>query len=612
MAHLEALIENPRCLNGRSCSTAEEELSESEARQELAEARFRATFENAAVGIAHVAPDGTWLRVNSRLCEILGYPPRELLQKTFQDITHPGDLDADLAQIRRMFSGEIDSYSMDKRYLRKDGSIVWARLTVGAARGADGAIGYFISVVEDISEKKRAEQELRENEERFRTLADNISQFAWTADASGLIDWYNKRWYEFTGTNFEDMAGWGWMKVHHPDHVDRVVARVSEAFGTGEEWEDTFPLRGKDGQYRWFLSRALPIRNAKGEVVRWFGTNTDVTELREAQLAAQRLAAIVESSEDAIVAKDLHGIITSWNKGAERLFGYTGDEVIGKPVTILIPPERQDEEPAILARIRRGEHIDHYETLRRRKDGTLVEISLTVSPIKSTSGLIIGASKIARDITERKRAEAQKDLLLREMNHRIKNLFTTASSIVALSARGASSPEELARSVEDRLAALGRAHELTLTRPSSEVPLGAQATTLHALIKTILLPFKQNERGGGASLAVTGPDLPIGAGSVTAFALLLHEFATNAAKYGALSVPSGRIDIACSEDSGRFALIWNEHGGSITGQGSDSEGFGSVLVKATVKHQLGGEMVREWTDNGLTIRLTFEQSRVAN
>ena len=130
-------------------------------------------------------------------------------------------------------------------------------------------------------ERDRAEKALRESEERFRNLADNMSQLAWTADANGVITWYNQRWYDYTGTTLEEMAGSGWKRVHHPDHVDRVVARLQRSWDTGEVWEDTFPLRGQDGNYRWFLSRAVPIRDQHDNVVRWFGTNTDITEQRQ-------------------------------------------------------------------------------------------------------------------------------------------------------------------------------------------------------------------------------------------------------------------------------------------------------------------------------------------
>lgn len=141
---------------------------------------------------------------------------------------------------------------------------------------------------QDITEQKRVQEALGESVERFHTLADNMSQFAWMADASGWIFWYNKRWYEFTGTTLDEMEGWGWRKVHHPDHVGRVVEKISRCFETGEAWEDIFPLRRKDGGYRWFLSRAIPIRDAEGSVIRWFGTNTDVTEQREAEEELRR------------------------------------------------------------------------------------------------------------------------------------------------------------------------------------------------------------------------------------------------------------------------------------------------------------------------------------
>jgi PAS domain S-box-containing protein len=146
------------------------------------------------------------------------------------------------------------------------------------------------------------ENALRESEARFRELADNISQFAWMADAKGWRYWYNKRWHDYTGTTLEDMEGWGWQKVHHPEHVNRVVQRIRQSFETGTPWEDTFPLRGKDGSYRWFLSRALPIRNEAGDVIRWFGTNTDVTEQIEAENALRKSEQELRNARDAAEA----------------------------------------------------------------------------------------------------------------------------------------------------------------------------------------------------------------------------------------------------------------------------------------------------------------------
>ncbi len=137
------------------------------------------------------------------------------------------------------------------------------------------------------TERDRAEA-LQESEERFRTLADNIAQFAWMADASGWIFWYNQRWYDYTGTTLEDMQGWGWQQVHHPEHVERVTEKFRKCIETGETWEDTFPLRRKDGQYGWFLSRAIPIRDQQGKILRWFGTNTDITDRRQVEIERDR------------------------------------------------------------------------------------------------------------------------------------------------------------------------------------------------------------------------------------------------------------------------------------------------------------------------------------
>ncbi len=336
----------------------------------------------------------------------------------------------------------------------------------------------------------------------------------------------------------------------------------------------------------------------------------EMDSCRKAEKAAQQLAAIVESSEDAILTKDLDGIIISWNQGAERLFGYAGEEVIGKSIAILIPMDRLDEEPIILSRIRQGERVDHYETVRRRKDGSLVEISLTVSPVRNAAGEIVGASKIARDITERRRAQEQQRLLLREMNHRIRNLFALCSGVVTLSARSAKTPQDLAFAVRERLGALARAHGLTLSQ-SEDIAKTEQPATLHALIQTIVAPYDPQENEDESRVAVSGPDIPIASSSVTSLALLLHEFATNATKYGALSTPAGRVDINCLDDGDRFVLTWTERGGPRIDHVARSEGFGSLLARATVKGQLNGELSREWKPEGLTIRLAIPRDHLA-
>ena len=266
------------------------------------EERFRSTFEQAAVGLAHIAPDGRWLRVNQKLCEITGYAAEELAKLTYQDITHPDDLAADEQQAAKVASGALDHYAMEKRYQRKDGTLAWVNLTVSGVRDSHGNLKYFISVVEDIGARKMTEE--------------------------------------------------------------------------------------------------IPYR----------------------------LAAIVETSDDAIISKDLNGTITSWNIAAERIFKYTAQEAVGQHITFIIPPELHDEEAVILRRLRNGEHIEHFETVRVAKDGQRLNISLTISPVKDSQGRIIGASKIARDVTERKRIENE----LREKEEVLRAAFTQTYSFLAI------------------------------------------------------------------------------------------------------------------------------------------------------------------------------------
>ena len=203
--------------------------------------------------------------------------------------------------------------------------------------------------------------------------------------------------------------------------------------GKRVEYEDRVRIQGAGERFLHVVY--TPEFDRQGNIDGWIASIHDVTERRSAEGDSRRLALIVESSDDAIVSKDLNGIIRSWNKGGERLFGYTAEETIGQPVTMLIPPERHGEEHDILGRIRRGERVHHYETVRRHKSGRLLDVSLTVSPVKDGAGRVIGASKIARDITERKVAEEQQQLLVNEMKHRIKNTLATVQAIAAQTLR---------------------------------------------------------------------------------------------------------------------------------------------------------------------------------
>jgi PAS domain S-box-containing protein len=239
------------------------------------EQRFRGTFENAAVGIAHVDPAGRWLAMNQRLCEIVGYSKQELLKRTFQEITHPDDLQGDLNLAGLLGAGKIPSYQLEKRYLRGDGGIVWANLTGSSVRDSEGRLLYFIAVVEDISERKAAEDALRRSDAEFQALANSIPQLVWMAKPDGTAFWHNRRWHEYTGTD----AGATFSGALHREDAAAVNSGWTHSLQTGKPFDMTLRMRGADGKYRPFLTRIIALKE-EGQVVRWFGTATDISEQR--------------------------------------------------------------------------------------------------------------------------------------------------------------------------------------------------------------------------------------------------------------------------------------------------------------------------------------------
>jgi PAS domain S-box-containing protein len=318
-----------------------------------------------------------------------------------------------------------------------------------------------------------------------------------------------------------------------------------------------------------------------------------VWRIRVLERESAWLASIVEYGDDAIVSKNLDGIITSWNRGAERMYGYLAEEVIGKSITIVIPPERHHEENDILERIRRGDRVDHYETIRRRKDGNLIDVSVTISPMRDANGTVIGASKIARDITERKRSEAQISTLAREAEHRTKNLLANVKAVVHLSQAG--TPNGLKEAIEGRIEALANVQSLFVQSRWSGAELGN-------LVKQELSPYSH---GGEERTRIDGPTVMLESDVAQAIAVALHELATNAAKYGALSGAKGEVDVkwSCAADD-RVMLRWTEAGGPPVNLPTH-KGFGTNVIGVMIQAHAGGDMRLEWRTEGLVCEIAF-------
>ncbi len=430
-------------------------------------------------------------------------------------------------------------------------------------------------------------------------LLDVLPAAIYTTDAEGRITYYNEAAAALWGCrprlNSDQWCG-SW-RLYRPDGTPLPHDQCPMAVALREER----PIKGAeaiaerpDGTRVPFMAFPTPLYDATGILVGAVNMLVDLGEHRNAERAAHRLVSIVESSDDAIVSKDLNGLIATWNKGAERLFGYFAEEIVGKPITTIIPSDRRDEETGILERIRRGERVEHFETVRQRKDGELVNISLTVSPIFDNSGKIIGASKIARDITDRKRREEQIALLAREADHRTKNLLALAQATVHLSQ--GETPDELKAAIEGRLRALAHAHAL-LARSRWA---GAD---LRALVTEELSPYCQDDPDRAR---IEGPSLMLEQQAAQAMAVAVHELTTNAVKYGALSAPQGRVSVAWSCDpGGRLTFRWTETGGPPVGL-PGGQGFGARVMERIIQGQLNGELKFDWRKEGVVCEIIID------
>jgi PAS domain S-box-containing protein len=319
----------------------------------------------------------------------------------------------------------------------------------------------------------------------------------------------------------------------------------------------------------------------------------------------QHFAAIVEGSDDAIVAKNLDSIILSWNPAAERMFGYAAEEVLGKSITLIIPDDRQHEEVDFINRLRRGERIQHFETLRRKKNGELFPISVSISPIRDRSGRVIGASKIARDITGQHRAAEQQRLLLSEMKHRVGNSFAIAGSLLSLCARQANTVEDFVTLMRGRFVALAAAHSLTAPA-TSEGASSSGEKPLRVLLEAILQPF-----AGSHSVSVNVEDISVSSPAVTPLALVFYELCTNAVKYGALSQENGRLAITSERLEGRLIIHWKESFVNLQPEPiSQGRGFGTTMCETALQGQLDGTFERRFTKDGMRARVDLSYERV--
>jgi PAS domain S-box-containing protein len=465
-----------RNINGRiggAMLFAEMVNEQVEAKRAVAEseARFRATFENAAVGIAHFDPDFGWLRVNEAACRILGYRAEELVTKSLEDINHPDDLRACLAQVERMRDREIDGFGMDKRYRRKDGTIVWIRLTNGCVRKSDGSIDYFVCMFEDISARKQAEEEVRKSEERFRSSVFHSPLPILLFDDREEILALSQSWLEQTGYSREELRCIeDWTTLAYDEHSGEALEHIRQIISTEPEGRsDERTIRTKDGHERlWsFVTSAM-------------GTQSD-----------------------------------------------------GRRVFICV----------------------------------------------------------AQDVTERKAHEERIQLLMREVNHRAKNMLSLVQAVARQTA--AREPEDFIVRFTERIQALAANQDMLVRNEWRGIDVEDLVRVQLAHLGDLM----------GSRIAVDGPKLCLKATAAQAIGLALHELATNAGKYGSLSVGSGSVDVCWCLDGDAFAMGWIERNGPPVSP-PKRRGFGSTVVDLMAKRTVDGEVKLDYAPSGLVWRLT--------
>ena len=438
---------------------------------------------------------------------------------------------------------------------------------------------------------------------KFEALFNQSGIFAGIMDLQGILREANDLSVlgcGYTRDQVLDRPFWETPWWRGSDRIKERIRLATRQAAAGIVFREELPYWIADGSERIVDFALRPICDRSGEVIFLHPSGLDITErkgfeaaLRESEQRLSWFASIVESSDDAIISKNLDGIITSWNGSAERIFGHTAAEAIGQPITIVIPLDRQDEERSILTRIRRGERIDHFETVRQRKDGSHIVVSITVSPVKSGDGTIVGASKIARDVTPQKRSQEQIATLAREAEHRSKNLLANVQAMVKLSQ--SETVGGLKEAIEGRIQSLANVHSLFVETRW----IGAE---LSAIAAQELAPFSG---AGEPRVRIEGPQVLLAPNVAQSIAIALHELATNAAKYGALSAEGGRIALTWSHAAdGRLTLRWSESGGPPV-QRPSRQGFGGRIIRQMTA-QLAGEVRFDWRRDGLVCEIALQ------
>ena len=597
LANVEPLFDDDGARVGAvSCFQDMTELRRSVEELQQAKDDLEDFFENGAVGLHVVGSDGKILRVNRAELNMLGYSPEEYIGR---DIA---DFHADQPVIKDILSQLSCGQKLDRypaRLRAKDGSIRHVLITSNA-QFRDGHFVKTRCFTFDVTETKEAEERVRQGEQRFREVLEAMPVAIYTTDANGKITFFNQAAVNLAGRvpelgTDEWCVSW---RLYWPDgtplHRDECPMALT--------LKEKRPVRGAeaiaerpDGSRVRFAPFPTPLFDVDGRLAGAVNMLLDITERHEADLQSARLATIVSASDDAIISTTLDGRVLTWNAGAERIFGYSAADMIGKQLNRIIPPELHAQEDDLLTRVQRGERLEHFDTQRLAHDSRRIDISLSVAPVRDRLGNVVGTSRVGRDITKRKETERLQQLLIAELSHRVKNTLATVQSIANQTVRLARTPSEFASSFGGRLQALARAHTL-LTHTTW------QGADLSALVRAqVLLGDSEDPR-----VELGGPSVSLDPQASLHLALVLHELATNARKYGALSVPEGRttVEWMLRANEGQTLLLeWKERRGPAL-SAPRSRGFGTTLIEDSLQAH-GGQATIDYEADGVTCTISL-------
>jgi len=504
---------------------------------------------------------------------------------------------------------------------------VWedARFTVSYSPIPDqtaptGVAGVLITAVET-THRVALEEALRASEERFAGIFRQTSVGVVQCGLDGGFLLANKRFCEITARTETDLLSLRIADITHPDDQKDTAARLRQLTVDGVPFIVEKRYVRPDGSHVWVSANVALTRDAGGSPQNFVAVVQDITQHKDSEMALRQreadLRLVLDSATDAFYCVDTEGTTTMCNAAFLRMLGIEHEnDAIGRKLHDVIHHTRADgshypkEECPIYLTARGGSpaHVD--DELFFRLDGSSFPVEYWASPIRR-QGELQGAVCTFIDITERRRSQEQQSLLLRELNHRVKNLFAVTSGMVLLSARSARTTTELATSIRGRLNALSTAHELILPDPTRHTDAKPQPTSLHTLLQKILSPYiASGEPGERDRLVLSGEPVSIGTRAITDLALVVHELATNAAKYGALSVAAGSVHVAWAQRDRILVLTWEERGGPALAAPPTASGFGTVLSTHSIRGQLGGELSYAWNPNGLVVELLVPLERL--